>query len=46
MPVHNFPSEFGDLLVTFEVEFPQGTLTQEQANLIHAALQQDGHQEL
>lgn len=30
MPVHNFPSEFGDLKVTITVDFPP-TLTEEQA---------------
>lgn len=38
MPVHNFPSESGDLLITFEVDFPRGTLSTEQADLIRAAL--------
>lgn len=38
MPVHQFPSESGDLLITFEVDFPRGTLNQEQSDLIRAAL--------
>jgi hypothetical protein len=38
MPVHNFPSEVGDLFITFEVEFPRGTLSPEQATLIREAL--------
>eukprot|EP00760_Papus_ankaliazontas_P027143 PhM_4_TR3172/c0_g1_i1/m.74971 len=29
MPVHNVPSESGDLVITFEVEFPKRPLTEE-----------------
>lgn len=36
--MHNFPSESGDLLVTFEVEFPTGGLTPDQAQLVREAL--------
>lgn len=38
MPVHNFPSESGDLLITFEVEFPRGPLSDTQAQLVREAL--------
>ena len=36
--MHNFPSEFGDLLITFDVEFPRGTLSAQQAQLVREAL--------
>jgi DnaJ-class molecular chaperone len=42
MPVHNFPSESGDLIITFEVEFPKGPLSERQAQLVHEALLQGG----